>query len=361
MKYYHLSGTVLVIFTELVKYLFASNPSWVEDYYAKGIYLVVSFILQKMSILYILPGLLAIPTLFFVFIFLVSFSKQNKIVKFSLIINSLGFLYFLFYFVWGYNYYRLPIDHQWKFKSTPFTYKQLASEYEETTNHLLNIRKLLADTAKGVDMVKFNVKNEEQRVIIQNNLQRWLKNHGFPSRAKVPIKSNLPKGIFLHFSTAGMYFPFSGEGNVDPGLHPIHFTSVMAHEMAHGYGFADEGTCNFLAFICHTNDRDPFIAYATTLGYWRYLASNVRRISPSYFNEKMKELPTGLRNDLIDIQNYSNSYEDWMPNLQYKMYDAYLKGQGIKEGMLNYNKVIGLVLAYKAAFSFILDDSSLPR
>ena len=79
------------------------------------------------------------------------------------------------------------------------------------------------------------------------------------------------------------------------------------------------------------------------------------------FEEKMKELPTGLRKDLIDIQNYSNSYEDWMPNLQYKMYDAYLKGQGIEEGMLNYNKVIGLVLAYKAANSFILIDSSLPR
>ena len=361
MKYYHLSGIVLIIFTELVKYFFANNPSWVEDYYANGIYLIVSYILQKISILYILPGLFAIPILFFIFIFLVSFSKQKKMVKFSLIMNSLGFLYFLFYFVWGFNYYRLPIDHQWKFKSAPFTYKQLASEYEETTVHLLKMRELLADTAKGVDLVRYNVKNEEQRIIIQKNLQLWLKNHGFPSKAKVPIKSNLPKGIFLHFSTAGMYFPFSGEGNVDPGLHPIHFTSVMAHEMAHGYGFADEGTCNFLAFICHNNDQNHYIAYATTLGYWRYLASNVRRISPSFFNEKMRELPSGLRKDLMDIQNYSNSYEDWMPNLQYKMYDAYLKGQGIKEGMLNYNKVIGLVLAYKAANSFILNDSSLPR
>ena len=361
MKYYHLSGIVLIIFTEIVKYFFANNPSWVEDYYANGIYLVVSYILQKISIFYILPGLFAIPILFFIFIFLVSLSKQKKIVKFCLILNSLGFLYFLFYFVWGFNYYRLPIDHQWKFKSASFTYKQLASEYEETTVHLLKIREFLADTAKGIDLVRYNVENEEQQIIIQKNLQLWLKNHGFPSEAKVPIKYNLPKGIFLHFSTAGMYFPFSGEGNVDPGLHPIHFTSVMAHEMAHGYGFADEGTSNFLAFICHTNDQNPYIAYATTLGYWRYLASNVRRISPSFFNEKMRKLPSGLRKDLMDIQNYSNNYEDWMPNLQYKMYDAYLKGQGIKEGMLNYNKVIGLVLAYKAANSFILNDSSLPR
>lgn len=361
MKYYHLSGFVLVIFTELVKYLFANNPSWVENFYSKGIYLAVSIIFQKISIIYILPGLFAVPILFFVFIFWVFWSKHRYAVKFSLIVNSLGFLYFLFYFVWGFNYYRLPIDHQWKFKSTPFTYKQLASEYVETTNHLLNIRKLLADTSEAVDIDRFNINIENQRTIIQRNLQYWLKKHGYPAHTMVPIQSNLPKGIFLHFSTAGMYFPFSGEGNVDPGLHPIHFTSVMAHEMAHGYGFADEGTCNFLAFICHTNDPNPWIAYTTTLGYWRYLASNVRKISPSFFNEKMMELPTGLRKDLIDIQIYSNRYKDWIPDLQYKMYDAYLKGQGIKEGMLNYNMVIGLVLAYKAANSFIFSDSSLPR
>lgn len=361
MKYYHLSGIVLLIFTEIAKYFFAGNPAWVEVYYSHGVYLSVSFILQKISFLYVVPGVLIIPILFFAFILFVLWLKQSKLWKFSLIMNSLSFLYFLFYVVWGFNYYRQPIDHEWKNRSAPFTYKQLTTEYVETTTHLLTIRALLVDTAKAVDMVKYKVKNKDQQIIIQKNLQFWLKNHGFPSQAKVPIKSNLPKGIFLHFSTAGMYFPFSGEGNVDPGLHPIHFTSVMAHEMAHGYGFADEGTCNFLAFICHTNDQNPYIAYATTLGYWRYLASNVRRISPSFFNEKMGELPTGLRKDLMDIQNYSNRYEDWMPNLQYKIYDAYLKGQGIKEGMLNYNKVIGLVLAYKAANSFILDDSSLPR
>jgi hypothetical protein len=143
MKYYHLSGIVLIIFTEIVKYFFANNPSWVEDYYANGIYLVVSYILQKISIFYILPGLFAIPILFFIFIFLVLLSKQKKIVKFCLIMNSLGFLYFLFYFVWGFNYYRLPIDHQWKFKSASFTYKQLVSEYEETTVHLLKIYTIL--------------------------------------------------------------------------------------------------------------------------------------------------------------------------------------------------------------------------
>jgi hypothetical protein len=97
------------------------------------------------------------------------------------------------------------------------------------------------------------------------------------------------------------------------------------------------------------------------MGYWRYLASNVRRISPDFFNRKINEIPTGLKLDLQEMQEFSNKYEDWMPQLQYKIYDAYLKGQGIKEGMLNYNKVIGLVLAYKAANPFIFDASSSPK
>ena len=42
-------------------------------------------------------------------------------------------------------------------------------------------------------------------------------------------------------------------------------------------------------------------------------------------------------------------YPDLVPGLQYQMYDAYLKTQGIKEGMLNYNRVIMLVRAWREA------------
>jgi hypothetical protein len=220
---------------------------------------------------------------------------------------------------------------------------------------------LLSDTAVRINLSKNKLNENIQHYFLHKNLKKWLNLHHFPANYTIPVRYDLPKGIFLHFSTAGMYFPFSGEGNVDPGLHPLQFTSVMAHEMAHGYGFADEGTCNFLAFICHFNDKNAWISYACTLGYWRYLAVNIRRISPSLFDRLIMEIPTGIKLDLIDIQRFSNKYDDWMPKLQYKMYDAFLKGQGIKEGMLNYDAVIGLVMAYKAANPFILEDVSLPK
>lgn len=361
MKYYHFTGIVLLIFTEILKYLFSNNPAWVEEFYSKGIYIVISNFINLFSYVFIFPGLFLIPVLYLVFLVFVFKYKRSIYLKSIWIINSVGFLYFAFYMVWGFNYYRLSIDNNWKYKSDSFTSKQLEIEYEETTLKLLKIRNLLADTAVKVSINKNVLKDKVQIEMMQNNLRNWLRKNGFALLSTFEIRSELPKGFFLHFSTAGMYFPFSGEGNVDPGLHPLQYTSVMAHEMAHGYGFADEGTCNFLAFICHHNDKNAWISYSANLGYWRYLASNVRRISPNFFNRKINEIPTGLKLDLQEIKDYSNRYEDWMPNWQYKIYDAYLKGQGIKEGMLNYNKVIGLVLAYKAANPFIFEDSSLPK
>jgi len=361
MKYYYFTGITLVIFTEIVKYLFSINPVWVEYYYANGVFIGINYFFNLISFVFVLPGLFLIPILYFAFLIYVFISKSIIYLKFIWVINSFGVLYFLFYMVWGFNYYRLPIDNGWKYKSVPFTVQQLESEYEETTVKLLKIRNLLSDSSQKVSISNQVISERARGKILQKNLRKWLKNNGFSTQAPVKLRYNIPKGFFLHFSTAGMYFPFSGEGNIDPGLHPLQFTSVMAHEMAHGYGFADEGTCNFLAYICHHNDKNSWIAYSTTLGYWRYLASNVRRLSPSFFDRKINEIPTGLKLDLLEMQNFSNKYEDWMPQLQYKIYDAYLKGQGIKEGMLNYNKVIGLVLAYKAANPFILEASSSPK
>lgn len=361
MKYYHFTGIALIIFTEFVKYLFSNNPEWVEHFYAQGIYRFLSFLIHSVSFVFIIPGLFLIPLLYFTFLIYVFRNKKNTLYKFSWFINSVGILYFLFYLVWGFNYYRLPIDDKWTVKVKPFSTMQLEKEYEETTFNLLRIRHLLADTASKIPIRKNATQKNEDMKILQSNLRLWLRKNGFPQQSSISIRPIFPKGFFLHFSTAGMFFPFSHEGNVDAGLHPLEFTSVMAHEMAHGYGFADEGTCNFLAFICHQNDKNAWIAYSATLGYWRYLAANVRKVSPDFFNRKIREIPTGLKLDLQEMQDYSNKYEDWIPKWQYKIYDAYLKGQGIKEGMLNYNKVIGLVLAYKAAKPFIFDASSFPK
>ncbi|RQH28738.1 DUF3810 family protein, partial [Okeania hirsuta] len=69
----------------------------------------------------------------------------------------------------------------------------------------------------------------------------WLRAHDFPASSNARAYKIYPKGIFMRFSSSGLYFPFTGQGQVDAGLHPLQWPYVMTHEMGHAYGFGDEG------------------------------------------------------------------------------------------------------------------------
>ena len=45
--------------------------------------------------------------------------------------------------------------------------------------------------------------------------------------------------------------------------------------MAHGYGVADEGACNFIAWLACSQSRDQWIRFGGALTYWRYTAAEM--------------------------------------------------------------------------------------
>ena len=153
-----------------------------------------------------------------------------------------------------------------------------------------------------------------------------------------------PKGILLRISTAGFYLPFTGESNIDAGLHPIQLPFVMAHEYAHGYGTTDEGSCNFLGFLACENAADPFIRYSGHYGYWRYLLSSFRLQNPEAYKTFREALPAGIKADIKAISENSDKYPDIFPKFRDLTYDAFLKAQGINDGMANYNRIVFHIL-----------------
>jgi hypothetical protein len=151
----------------------------------------------------------------------------------------------------------------------------------------------------------------------------------------------------LRISTAGVYIPFTGEGNIDPGLHYLQLPFVMAHEMSHAYGFGDEGTCNFLAYLACTQSEDLFLKYVGHLYYWRYVASDYREFQPEAYKDFFETLPVGVKSDLAAIRQEMDKYPDIFPAVRDAAYTAYLQAQGIQEGLKNYDRVIMMVHAWK--------------
>ena len=178
-------------------------------------------------------------------------------------------------------------------------------------------------------------------------MEQWLQENDYPVVGKVRGRELYPKGIFLRFSSSGLYFPFTAEGHVDAGVHPLQKPPIIAHEMSHGYGFGDEGTCNFTAYLTCRDAADPAIAYCGHLNYWRTLAINYLRYKPKEYRQFRSKLPVGIQNDLDAINENLDRYPDLMPKLRYYAYDSYLKAQGIDEGIKNYNRVIMLVHAWR--------------
>ena len=123
---------------------------------------------------------------------------------------------------------------------------------------------------------------------------------------------------------------------------------TMSHEMGHGYGFTDEGTCNFLGWLACTSHEDPFIQYSGWIGYYRYLLTNTRRaITPQHYNTLYDSIDDVIKEDLTEIRKYALRYPDIMPAVRDVVYDNYLKSHGVKGGLINYSKIIKLVYAWE--------------
>jgi hypothetical protein len=347
-------GIALGLLAFLFKRIFSANPSLAENLYSRGLFLLVR------SLIDYLLAWLPIPLIYlfciFIAYYLISSIRKWWIKEFATIAErmlaaALGVLafvgvgFFLFLFMWGFNYSRLSMEHQLGLELEPLSLEELKSVFYEETEELKKLRKAIpnADT----DPISASDFPEDMEDILREQLEGWLAMHGFSTVGRVRGRYVLPKGIFLRFSSSGLYFPFTGEGHVDAGLHPLQRSPVMAHELAHGYGFGDEGTCNFLAYVSAENSKHPAIAYAAHLSFWRTLAVNYLKYEPEIYREFRESLPLGIQSDLDAINEVLKRYPDIMPKLRYYAYDAYLKAQGIDEGIKNYNRVVMMVKAWR--------------
>ncbi|NRB64427.1 MAG: DUF3810 family protein [Saprospiraceae bacterium] len=337
-----------------IKWVGAYNPQWVETYYSRGIFQAIRIVVDYSV------ALLPFASLYIIVPFVLFLwgrqarkwirrkrSMRQRVTDGLIAFHGvLGGTLTLFLFLWGYNYDRVPLEVQLGIEPLPFEESELLEELEEETAAIMDLRHKVPGLSDTIEFNRSHLPADLEKHL-RNNIVSWLDQHGFPTLGRVRGRFMYPAGSFLRFSTAGLYFPFSGEGHIDPGLHPIQWPYVMTHELAHGYGFGDEGTCNFLAYVASIEDEHPAVVYAGHLNYWRTLAIQYRGYNPEAYIAFRDNLPEGIQRDLDGINEAMLKYPDLVPHLQYQMYDAYLKTQGISEGMLNYNRVIMLVKAWR--------------
>ncbi len=348
-------GIGLGVMAVILRWLLGFSPQLMETVYSRGLFKIIRVVLD--SIHWILPfsGLyLLIISLLVAIFFGVKKWKQSqrsflgKMGQSVFTIGSLaGWIIFLFLFLWGFNYGRIPIVDQLKISPKPLKLETVVEELNARQIKLVELRSNIPaakpDTSFTLDDLPNNMVEH-----LRQGLENQLRALGYPATGFPTVRTGYPKGIIWRFGAIGFYNPFTGECNVDPAVHPIDRPYVVAHELAHAYGFGDEGTCNFLAYLTCKNSNHPFIQYAGIFNYWQYLYYSYRRTDRENFNKFYETLPPGLKTDVQSIEANSAAYPDFFPtSFRIATYDAFLKSQGVSDGFASYNQVVMLVYAWE--------------
>jgi hypothetical protein len=260
------------------------------------------------------------------------------------LLGFLGFVSFTFQWMWAFNYQRVPVEEQLGFIPQPLSEEEIRAEFHFATVSMLGSRNRMGEPEKAMaEMVK---PSDELAGKVRSALAAKLEGHHYPTPGRVRLKSVRPSGALMYFGAAGVYLPWAGESYRPADLPVSHLPFLMAHEMAHGYGFADEGSANFWAYVACNGNEDPYVAYSGDLHYWKYVAREMMKVDTAAFGEVRRNLPRGIQLDLQAEREHSQSYDTWFSGLTFLAYNSYLKSQGVKEGYTSYSRIVTLVRAY---------------
>ena len=345
-----LIGPALAILA-LAIHRFASS-AFIESWYGHGLYPAVRWILDHTI------SLLGFPFFYVLLIGIIAWVtwRVRRIREISprkvsawkdfgkALLSFAGWVVFLFYFMWGFNYDRLSMEQRLSWQPGPVEQADFLTECQSVARSLTDIR-----TKNDEILNETLLRNHYNllEVTLRKSSAELAEELGYKVSGKIRCRQLVPAGILLRWGTAGFYNPLSGECNIDPGLHKLQKPFVMAHEFFHALGVTGEGDCNFLAYVLCSRSPYPLIKYSGELGYWRYLRHSFRRLDPERYENTVAAFPTSVQKDLEEIDRAIRKYPDIAPRFRNVMYNAYLKSNKIHDGMANYNRIVNMVINWK--------------
>lgn len=338
-----------------IRVLFSLSPELYALLYRDGLFPIIRFIFDHTFGLLPFPAAyLFVPTASFTLVLLIGvwFKKllvERKVVRCLLkLCNFFMGLIFVFLLLWGFHYARTPIENVLGLSvQNGMTTKELEEEINIIHNSCIDLRRQITkrENLALPDSIFPSCLSDTIRSLEKKTLDQI----GCPVTGYVPARMIKPNGLLLRFNASGIYLPFTGEAHIENALPNYVKAFTIAHELAHGFGYGSEASCNFVAYITCIRSNIPAIQYAGQFTYLRYLLAELKKVYPdqTYRDFRDSLLHPSLQYDLNHLYDIYDSYPGIADQFQRNAYDLYLKSQGIKEGRLSYNRMILLCYAWR--------------
>jgi len=334
-----------------------NNPAFVEDVYSTKVFPVAATLLPFQ---YLLPfsffelllfaGPVVLLVFFIRFILRLVRVKEDRLWRVLRLIQRvliiLGVCMFLFYFLWGYNYFRQPYGEIAGLPVAPSAKGELYMLCQELVKETNEARGRLPSKDGGALALEPTVSELQDmgRLAYEKALEDGL-------AGIIPVKGYakplVSSRLFSYAGVTGVYFPWTGEPNFNNDIPEPSKGSTVCHEIAHRQGFAREDEANYIAYLVCSNSDDGYLRYS---GYFLALEHAMKRLyeadRESYI--KLRALYSeGVDADVKAKNAYWKLLEGPVEERVTQMNDDYLRAQGQDDGVHSYGRMVDLMLAQK--------------
>jgi hypothetical protein len=260
-----------------------------------------------------------------------------------------GAVYLAFLLTWGLNYHRpaFAVVTGLGEATTGVAVGELEALGAALVAAANDARTAVAEDARGVGQLEGGVPSALNRAVAAVRLasERY---------AAVRAPFARPKRVFLstglsYLGISGIYLPFTAEANVNDIVPDSQLPFTAAHELAHQGGVAPEDEANFVAYVACTRHPDADFRYSGALNAALYVLHALSQADAKRARVLHAGWSPAVRRDLAALAEWNERYRGPAETAARAVNDAYLKTQGVPEGVRSYGRMVDLLVLERRA------------
>lgn len=170
--------------------------------------------------------------------------------------------------------------------------------------------------------------------------------YSFLGQTPVKPKRMIFSRFMSYFNYTGIYFPFTGEANINVDHPAMLVPATIAHELAHQRGIASEQEANFVAVLACAKSGNPVYDYSGSLMAFINLGNALYKYDKEAYAGLWYSLPETVTADMHANNAYWEQFENKAAEASEKVYDSFLKSYGQELGVQSYGACVDLLIAY---------------
>lgn len=352
---YRYAGLFALAGMALIIKIFSFFPAAVERYYSNGLYPLISRALRfvfgwiPFSVGDIGYTLAAIWLLVMLYKLIRAIIQKRITASFLLragvrVMTAWLWIYIIFNINWGLNYNRLGITKQASLQVTPYSTPEVDTLVVKLVDRMNSLQ-----AASMVERSQLHHK----RSLFKSSFRAYQDPSGESPFLKYGGQSVKPSifsylGNYLGFT--GYYNPFTGEAQVNTTVPVFVQPFTTCHEIGHQMGYAKENEANMVGFLVAKHSSSAVFRYSSYFDLYLYAMRDLYLRDSVRSRILSARLSPAVRADLVELREFNDTHVGLLEPLIRIMYAQFLRANQQPGGMMSYNQVVALVIAYSRKY-----------